>query len=241
MQDGHAKLYSGRIDLADLNSAWTKIVNLVGEQKRVLEVGCATGYMAEYLVSQQKCYVVGIEVNPVAAQEAAARCSEVIIADLDGDALERVTGTFDVIIFADVLEHLRDPVRTLRAAHALLAEGGYVLLSLPNIAHWEVRRELLFGRFDYTATGILDDTHLRFFTYASAAKLILSTGFEIAYSDVSFRGPRYWKYDAFYRRWERVINRLARRFLRGLLAYQFIFLLRPATHGAPSCRRAAAP
>lgn len=225
MTDIPAKIYAGRIDLTDRNAAWTKIVELVGHSKRVLEIGCASGYMSEFLARQRDCRVTGIELNPRAAADAAAHC-EVVVADVEGDALDRIAGRFDVIICADVLEHLRDPLRVLRVLRDRLSKNGYLLVSLPNVAHWEVRRALLFGRFDYTRTGILDDTHLRFFTYDTALRLLHDAGLDIDRFDLVFRGPRYWKYDRFYRRWERPIHWLVSRFCRGLFGYQFIFRLR---------------
>lgn len=223
-----SKVYSGSIDLRERNSAWTKLVELVGHGQRVLEVGCARGYMSEFLARHRHCRVTGIEIDSAAAKDAAAHCETLVVGDVEKDALEQVTGLFDVITFADVLEHLRDPLRVLRAAHAYLDSGGSVLISLPNIAHWDVRRSLLFGRFEYSRTGILDDTHVRFFTYDTALRLIRDAGFEIDAWDVVVRCPRHWKYGAFYRRWERPINWLVRRFFRRLFGYQFVFKVGPA-------------
>ncbi len=221
------KTYSGQIDLNDRNSSWTKIIELVGFSKRVLEVGCARGYMSEFLTNQRKCRVTGIELNPEAAHHATTYCEAVIIGDVEDGAFEQTHGLFDVIIFADVLEHLRDPWLALRRTQSLLTQTGYILISLPNVVHWETRRAFLAGRFEYAANGILDNTHLRFFTYDTAVKLIREAGFEIHVFDVVFRGPRYWKYD-FYHRWEKPINRIVKRFFRGLFTFQFVFKIRPA-------------
>ncbi|MGH9196895.1 MAG: class I SAM-dependent methyltransferase, partial [Acidimicrobiia bacterium] len=150
------KVYTGSIDLADRNSSWTKIVTLIGESKRVLEVGCASGYMSAFLTHSRACKVTGVEVDPDAARSAAPHCHRLIIGDVETGVLETLADRFDVIVFADVLEHLKDPTRVLRASRYLLTEAGYVVISLPNVAHWEVRRQVLFGRFEYTRSGILD-------------------------------------------------------------------------------------
>ena len=84
---------------------------------------------------------------------------------------------FDVVVFADVLEHLRDPLPVLRRAATLLAPGGAVLVSVPNIAHGDLRLNLLRGRFDYTPTGLLDDTHTRFFTRETLLDFVNAGGF----------------------------------------------------------------
>jgi hypothetical protein len=89
-------------------------------------------------------------------------------------------GSFEVIVFGDVLEHLRDPLRVLRQARPLLAPGGSVLISTPNVAHGDVRLALLDGRFRYTKVGILDDTHTRFFTRDSLVQFLHDAGFVLA-------------------------------------------------------------
>jgi SAM-dependent methyltransferase len=86
---------------------------------------------------------------------------------------------FDALVCGDVLEHLRDPWRTLHALVALLRPGGRAAISIPNIAHWTARRALLRGRFDYAAHGLFDRTHLRFFTRATAHDLATSAGLDV--------------------------------------------------------------
>jgi 2-polyprenyl-3-methyl-5-hydroxy-6-metoxy-1,4-benzoquinol methylase len=150
----------------------------------VLDVGCATGYLAAEL-SRRGCTVDGIEFDPVAAQQARSHCREVVVGDLEAPSTQAevqrmLAGTRpDVIICADVLEHLRDPWTVLAWLRALLAPGGRAVISVPNIAHWTARRALLRGRFDYTDYGLFDRTHLRFFTRASAAELAHRAGFAV--------------------------------------------------------------
>lgn len=164
----------------DPNSSLAILVRAVGERKRVLDVGCATGYLAKVLQSRQ-CDTVGIDVNPKAAEEARKYCSRVVVADLDNTSIAEAVGddTFDIIVFADVLEHLRNPLRVLDEARSLLREGGFALISLPNVAHGAVRLALLQGNFDYQELGLLDDSHLRFFTRRSAEELFLEAGYRL--------------------------------------------------------------
>jgi 2-polyprenyl-3-methyl-5-hydroxy-6-metoxy-1,4-benzoquinol methylase len=157
------------------------VVGLVPPGARVLEVGCATGYMSEVLRDRLGCTVVGLEIDPAAAAEAAGRADRVLVGDvetLDLDALlpgER----YDAIVFADVLEHLHEPHRVLERARALLADGGAVVSSVPNVAHISVRLALLAGEFRYRDTGLMDETHRRFFTRASLLDLFEATGFAV--------------------------------------------------------------
>jgi O-antigen biosynthesis protein len=163
------------------NTSHWQVADLVGSAKRVLDVGCSTGYFAEALAARGND-VVGIEFDETSAQQARARGLEVLTGDLETLDLPGCLGeaSFDVVVFADVLEHLRDPLPVLRATHRLLRPNGFVVISLPNIAHGDVRLALLDGRFDYTDTGILDNTHTKFFTRRSLTRFVRDAGFAIA-------------------------------------------------------------
>jgi len=168
----------------DRNSSVYLILQRVGRRKDVLDVGCATGYLAK-LMSAHDCSVTGIDINAESAEVAKKYCTNVFVADLDFTGLsEAVEGrTFDVIVFGDVLEHLRYPARILEEARTLLRAGGYVVASIPNIAHGTIRLALLRGDFDYGDMGILDETHLRFFTLKTIEELFLQAGYEIGHID----------------------------------------------------------
>lgn len=160
----------------------TRILRLVGSGARVLDLGCATGSLAR-LLTDRGCEVVGVEVDPAAAALAEPHCSRVVVANLDSSDLSELDGlgTFDVIIAADVLEHLTHPERVLGLVHKVLKPTGYLLTSIPNVAHGSVRLALLAGRFPYSDLGLLDETHVRFFTRASMTGLLTSAGFSVAY------------------------------------------------------------
>jgi 2-polyprenyl-3-methyl-5-hydroxy-6-metoxy-1,4-benzoquinol methylase len=170
--------YDTVVDLADRNNSHTLMVELVGANKRVLDVGCANGYLAEVL-GRQGCTVSGVEYDAAAAEEARAHLDRLVVGDLEtlDLAAELGTGGFDVVVFGDVLEHLRDPLPVLKQARALLAPGGYVVISIPNVAHGSVRLSLLKGRFDYGPLGLLDETHIRFFTRDNLRALLRDAGF----------------------------------------------------------------
>jgi len=156
------------------------IVELVGHGKRVLDIGCATGDLAEVL-AERGCEVTGIEIDPEAARQAEERCERVTVGDVERLDLgaELDEESFDVIIFGDILEHLKDPLRTLKRLKSFLRAEGYAVASIPNVAHGSVRLALLQGEFEYRPLGLLDDTHLRFFTRDSIEKLFRDAGYII--------------------------------------------------------------
>jgi len=143
----------------------------------VLDIGCATGYLAKTLKAHGNT-VTGLEYDPEAAELARQFADKVVVADLDHvDLTDVLAGeTYDVIVFGDVLEHLRDPLPPLRQARSLLAPGGYIVISIPNVAHGDVRMSLLLGRFTYRNLGLLDTTHLRFFTRQNLRELLDDAG-----------------------------------------------------------------
>jgi 2-polyprenyl-3-methyl-5-hydroxy-6-metoxy-1,4-benzoquinol methylase len=176
--------YADLVAAHGLSAAHRIVLEEVPDGARVLDVGCATGYLAAEL-ARRGCTIDGIEFDPVAAQAARAHCREVVVGDLEAPTthaeVQRMLADTRpaVIVCADVLEHLRDPWAVLAWLRTLLAPGGRAVVSVPNIAHWTTRRALLRGRFDYTDYGLLDRTHLRFFTRASAAELARRAGFAV--------------------------------------------------------------
>ncbi len=156
-----------------------RIVAMVGENREVLDVGCATGYLAEAL-SGKGCRVCGIEKDRDAAERARGTCFRVVTGDAgDPEVLRQAGSGYDVIICADILEHLQDPWSVLRVLRSMIVPGGDVIVSVPNIAYWRMRLSLLTGHFDYTDTGLLDSTHLRFFTVRTFRETARSCGYRI--------------------------------------------------------------
>jgi 2-polyprenyl-3-methyl-5-hydroxy-6-metoxy-1,4-benzoquinol methylase len=146
--------------------------------RRVLEVGTATGFLTRQM-RDLGLVVTGVELDSDAAREAAPFCERMLVGDLEALDDRELGAHFDAIICGDVLEHLRDPWATLQRLVALLAPGGHVILSLPNIANWVCRWQLLRGSFEYMALGPMDRTHLRFFTRKTALGLLRDAGLEL--------------------------------------------------------------
>lgn len=166
--------------LSDPFSSHSVILSLLPERGsgRVLDVGAAHGYLGAALEGRG-FRVTGIEGDPTLAQAAAAHCSEVFHSNLDGP-LPELSGSFDFILYGDVLEHLKDPLRVLRAFNCVLQRNGMVIISVPNVANIYVRLQLMMGRFERADRGILDRTHLHFYTRKSFLQLIDDAGLEVA-------------------------------------------------------------
>jgi glycosyltransferase involved in cell wall biosynthesis len=143
---------------------------------RVLDLGCSDGQLAEQ-VRALGHHVTGVDL--VAHNGVKERVDRFVEADLEHGVPPEVGGSFDVVLAADVLEHVRVPGRILRDVRPLLAPGGSVLVSVPNFGHWYPRARVAMGRFDYDRRGILDNDHVRFFTRRSFERLVRDSGFRV--------------------------------------------------------------
>lgn len=148
--------------------------------RRVLEVGCGAGRTAALLKGRAGvAEVVGVELSPGAAAEAASVLDRVVCGDVETLALDFPAGHFDCVVCADVLEHLRDPWAVLRRLRPFVAEGGAVVASIPNLQHLKPVLKILTDRFQYEEAGLLDSTHLRFFTLSTIRTLFAETGYRV--------------------------------------------------------------
>lgn len=164
-----------------------KVISHVGKGKKVLDVGCASGYLDEYF-KKNGCMVVGIEMDAKAAAFARKYCENVLVMDIEETVeLPYPDDFFDVILYADVLEHLKRPDLALMRIKRYLSPSGYLIASIPNIGYVPVRMKLLLGKFEYEEYGHLDKTHLRFFTLKTCKKLFQESGFYI--EKIDYSGP----------------------------------------------------
>lgn len=219
-------------DLANPNSPATKIARLVGRDRLVLDVGCAHGYLAEVLHAQG-CRVIGIERDPDDAERARAHCEQVIVADVETPTwVDQLTArSFDVVVFSDVLEHLRDPASVLRRVRTLLVpDSGFLVASVPNVAHASVRLELLLGSFRPEPLGILDATHLHFFTRDTLHDLLASCDLAVESWDCTTNDLSEGIIADYLRRADIPLTPALRRSFDAFdaTAYQFIITARPA-------------
>jgi 2-polyprenyl-3-methyl-5-hydroxy-6-metoxy-1,4-benzoquinol methylase len=169
--------YDRGVRTSGLSETHKYILSQVSPESTILELGPATGYMTREFVAK-KCVVDAIEVNPGDADIARPYCRTMIVASAeDPSVFDQLKDKYDVVVMADVLEHLRSPEIVLKNVHGLLRPSGFVLVSLPNVAHWRMRLLLLSGKFEYTETDLCDRTHLRFYTRKTGLELLQNAGY----------------------------------------------------------------
>ncbi|MFN6133573.1 MAG: class I SAM-dependent methyltransferase [Synechococcaceae cyanobacterium] len=184
--DDRAHKYDYLVDI-NSNTAAAKVINFVGQRKRVLEIGCGPGSITKHLKNDNHCSIVGLEVDPDAIKLVTPFCEQVLSVDLnnaDWNQLAETVGSFQTIVAADVLEHLYDPWSVLTRLRPLLDTGGEIVVSLPHVGHAAISGCLIHGSFEYRDWGLLDRTHIRFFDLAGVDRLFGSNGYKII--DVSF-------------------------------------------------------
>lgn len=159
----------------------------------VLDIGCGTGHLGAYLARRNN-QVFGITLSELEAIKARERLSKVLVEDIEqAQTLPYPKKHFDVVIFADSLEHFRSPEAILNKIRPYLKDDALLITSIPNIANFKIRFGLMFGRFNYEKDGILDNTHLRFFTLKTAKELISNAGFlveQVKFTNWNWQFPK---------------------------------------------------
>jgi 2-polyprenyl-3-methyl-5-hydroxy-6-metoxy-1,4-benzoquinol methylase len=184
-RDSYTSQYDELFGRAGFSTTHSYLLDQIAPASKILELGPASGYMTKIL-ADRNCIIDAIELNPHDAEKAAQYCRKMVVGSLeDAEVFAELPGPYEVVLMADVLEHLRAPEAVLRAVRPRLSPGGMALVSLPNIAYWQMRLALLRGRFEYTDTGLLDRTHVRFFTLKTAREMFTQTGFRVAHVAVT--------------------------------------------------------
>lgn len=224
-------IYVGRVAATAEDSRY-RLARLTGDRPSVLDVGCAVGYIGEFLRrGSPRRWLAGIEIDPGAAEKARAHYDQVLVGSIDDPAVWNQLGRkVDAMIFGDVLEHTVDPLMVLRMARSKLSDDGVIVVSIPNIGHFKVRLRLLQGKFEYEDWGIMDRTHLRFFTLKTAQEMLRQAGFTVVHREGVHGYPLPERLSPRARIWARSKRRL-RALLTGLrptvFAYQFILVAVP--------------
>lgn len=148
---------------------------------KILEIGCGAGATLAYLKHQGLCHIAyGVELMPTPAQEAAKVCDNLWVDNIETFTPPIASNSLDVILCLDVLEHLVDPWAVVKKLTPLLKKNGVLIASIPNIRHHSVLRQIIFnGDFTYEDWGILDRTHLRFFTRKTILQLAECSGLNV--------------------------------------------------------------
>lgn len=170
-------------------STHTLLVSLLGDNSTILDVGCNDGYLCASGSKSNTYY--GIDYSKSSVEKAQKHCTAI---EYDLDHLQDLPWQtkFDTMIYGDVLEHTLHPEKVLHFfVSKYLKTGGKVIISLPNIANWQVRLRLLFGIFDYKDSGIMDRTHLHLYTFKTSQELAKSAGLKVVrvYGGASLFGP----------------------------------------------------
>jgi 2-polyprenyl-3-methyl-5-hydroxy-6-metoxy-1,4-benzoquinol methylase len=179
----------------------------------ILDLGCANGRLGRKLKETGKAKeLVGVEIFAPAAEEAAKHYDRVFQNDLESILLP-YNEYFDYVICGDILEHLRDPWEILRKIHMWLKKDGQLVCSIPNIRFWRVIRDLLFnGKWEYVDSGILDITHLRFFTRSSFIEILKQQRFHVVHQSFVISGKK------------RSLNKLTLGYLQEFLGSQVVIV-----------------
>lgn len=213
-------------ETAHPDEAHSIIMREIPENSRVLELGSASGYLSGYMEQKLSCRVTGLEFDENATRIASERSSEVHTVDLDAEDVLDVakdSAPYDVFLAAAILEHLKYPERLLQNARDLLSDDALIIVSLPNVAYWQVRLKLLVGNFDYDEYGVMDRTHLKLYTRKTGQELLERNGYRV----VNFKTAGSMI--------QQIANRIARargrdsapQILPGLFGYELIYFARP--------------
>jgi len=185
--------------------------------KRVLDVGCGAGETSARLKTFHAVQeVVGIEFIPKVAKIAEQRIDRVLVGDVETLLLDFPNGYFDCIMCADVLEHCKDPWNVLVKLRPFLCDNGVLIASIPNLRHLVVVLKIIFDRWEYESSGILDDGHLRFFTFHTIKNMLNKAGFVIV--KVNVNRSVSWKF--------KLLNFCSFGLLRPFSIYQYLIVAR---------------
>jgi SAM-dependent methyltransferase len=235
--------YEYRVNLSDDNRAATKVLRMVGTGRRVMEIGAGPGSITRLLKEHGACTVTAVELDPEALPHLAPYCERVFQRDLNDAAWTEglaIPGGYEVIVAADVLEHLLDPWGALAALKPLLSADGCVVVSLPHAGHKAVIGALLNADFRYHDWGLLDRTHIRFFGLKNIDDLFSRTGFAIVEADYVRSPPEATELADLWGRLPREIRRALANVAHGEI-YQVVVKARRSDPGAPEGLHLAAP
>jgi len=187
-------LYKIEVNINNINCSQSKIINMIDDNSTVLDLGCACGDIGDYLHQHKNCILTGLEYDIERIKFAKQRnvYKELFQLDLNdinktNETLSNLKNKFDYIICGDILEHLYNPQDVIKNLKSFLKANGYFVISLPNIAHGSIKLNLLKDNFSYTKLGLLDETHIRFFTHKSISSFLLQTRLELIEFNHVFR------------------------------------------------------
>lgn len=189
-----------------------KLFEILGKNikgKHILDLGCSTGYFGAKL-KKQGGYVVGVDISKKAVGEAKKVLNEALVLDLNEGNLPFPSKMFDIVIAAELIQHLMQPINLLHSVNKVLKEDGLFVLTTPNLLYWGNRLKFLKGDFVYQKSGVFDEGHIHFYTHQTLEKDLEESGFKIIEENHVLAGP------------ETVFNIKSK--LPGIFAYQFVIV-----------------
>jgi len=176
MMENHTK-YAREITL-DIEDSLLKIVQKIDENSVILDVGCSSGALGRYLVGHKACIVDGVDIDPSAIDVCQPEYRKVVIRNLESESIaaDFQEGAYDYIVVADVIEHISYPKYLLEQLRQLVKPHGKIIFSVPNITHIASAIELLNGQLNYSQSGLLDSTHVRFYSYQGLVDTLAASG-----------------------------------------------------------------
>ena len=216
--------YNYKLDLENKDSTHTKILELVDKSSYVLELGCASGYMTRYMKEKLNCRIVCVEMDKAAAGLAEPFSEKMVVGDVETlDFKEAgLDDRYDVIIMADILEHLKDAKKFLITLREYLAPEGFLLISIPNGAHGSVALDFLDGKIQYQETGLLDNTHLHFFDKDSFTRVLDNSGYLVSHLDRVIVHPKDTELKTLWETYPRQVTAYMEKVNPEFQTYQFI-------------------
>ena len=190
---------------------------------RVLDCGCGAGDNARILMSRG-WVVTGITISPEEQQIASAYCDRVFISDLNSGVPDSVGDGYDIVLMSHVLEHLANPQELLREVKKRIAPDGVLAIAIPNVLFYPNRLRFIFGQFEYETTGVMDDTHLRFYTFSTGGKLLVANGYKVVRAEAEGAFPLWKVRSVIPLSFVSMLNRFVARHWPDLFGHQSLYL-----------------
>ncbi len=213
------------------NTPWFKVLSIIRTNSKVIDIGCSSGTFGAILQDKKSCIVDGVEINNEDRQSAAKKLRSVYDFNIEDGTPKELHDQYDYVYFGDVIEHLFKPVEALQNAKKLLTPNGVVIYSLPNMEHMSVRLDVLEGKFGYGRTGLLDATHLHYYTKKEITRVFTEAGYSIKKMDWIHRDiPT----PILKMRFEKMGLKLSQKFINSskkteAAAYQYVGIASPVT------------
>ena len=218
--------------MSNKNTSHTKILEHIEKKQNVLEVGCSVGYMTRYLQEVLRCQVTCVEIDEKAAKAAEPYSQKMVVDDIENTTIDaKLNGNlFDVIILADIIEHLVNPAQVLERLKKFLKPSGLMLLSIPNGAHGSVALEIIDGRWNYMDKGLLDRGHLHFYDKYSIFNLLQESGLFVASFDRVIIHPRDTELQTPWEHYPKKVTKYIEKTNHEFTTYQFIIKAYPSAY-----------